>query len=124
MGLFEKRKSPRIIVDFVSVEIHPHGFAGGDADPREICPVKNISETGMLFESEKPFDPGTILRLTFAVPDSPIVIRTDSIVIHAQKRKVFEIGVQYKDLAIAEQKLLHHFINKALAKAATPPQSA
>jgi hypothetical protein len=120
----EKRKSPRIIVDFVSVEIHGHPFADSDAEPREICPVKNISETGMLFESEIPFDSGTILRLTFAVPDSPIVIRTDSIVIHSQKRKGFEVGVQYKDLAIAEQKLLRHFINKALIKNSLPPQAS
>ena len=124
MGLIEKRKSPRIIVDFVSVEVQGHPFADAGAEPREICPVINISETGMLFESDVPFTSGTILRLTFAVPDSPIVIRTDSIVIHSLKRKVFEIGVQYKDLAIAEQKLLRHFINKALVKSTLPPQSS
>ena len=116
MGLIEKRKSPRIIVDFVSVEVQGHPPTAPDFEPREICKVKNISETGMLFESELPFDSGTILKLTFAVPDSPIVIRTDSIVIHSQKRKGVEIGVQYKNLALAEQKLLQHFITKALGQ--------
>jgi hypothetical protein len=116
MGLLEKRKSPRIIVDFVSVEVQGHPSSGSDIVPREICQVKNISESGMLFESEDPFEPGTILKLTFAVPDSPIVIRTDAIVIRSQRKRSFDIGVQYKNLAIAEQKLLQHFINKAIVQ--------
>lgn len=117
MGIMEKRKSVRIIVDFVSVEVYVNAPEfGREPEMREICAVRNISESGMMFEIGKPFDPGTILRLTFALPDSPIVIRTDAIVIHATKKKTYEIGVQYKSLAIAEQKLLQHFMNRAIAK--------
>jgi hypothetical protein len=118
MRTSDKRNSPRIIVDLVSVEIDRH--TGGDAssDFREICTVKNISETGMLFEADLLFTPGNIARLTFALPESPIVIRTNAIVVHAKKTKKFEIGVQFKDLAIAEQKLLRHFIIRHAAEPA------
>lgn len=119
MGTIEKRKAPRIIVDYVSVEIDAnHDAAPAEEGTREICAVKNISETGMMFESDKPFDPGKILRLTFALPDSPIVIRTSALVVHASAKRPSAIGVQYRNLAIAEQKLLRHFMNKALEKKA------
>ena len=118
MDVIEKRKSPRIIVDFVSVEVNVLPRAGSEPELQEICPAKNIGESGMLFETPMAFNPGDLLRLTFALPDSPIVIRTDAIVVHAAKRKIFEIGVQFKDLAIAEQKLLQHFIARASAESA------
>ncbi len=114
----EKRKSPRITVDLVSVEINVLPRAGSESEVEEICAAENISESGMMFEAAMPFNPGDLLRLTFALPESPIVIRTDAIVVHAMKRKKFDIGVQFKDLAIAEQKLLQHFIAKAAAAAA------
>jgi hypothetical protein len=115
MGTLEKRKSPRIIVDFVSVEVYKNRSTNErEPEIREICSIRNISETGMMFEIEKPFDSGTILRLTFALPDSPIVIRTDAIVIHATRKKTHELGVQFQNLALAEQRLLQHFINRAM----------
>lgn len=109
----EKRKSPRIIVDFVSVEVYAQALAGIASEICEICQVRNISQTGMMFEGDKAFTPGTVLRLTFALPDSPIVIRTNATVVHSLRKKGVETGVQYKDLAMAEQKLLQHFILKA-----------
>jgi hypothetical protein len=63
------------------------------------------------------FSTGDTVRLTFALPASPVVIRTSAIVVHANRTKKFDIGVQFRDLAIAEQKLLRHFIDKALASA-------
>ena len=115
MGTLEKRKSPRIIVDLVTVEVYVNrGAINRESEIREICPVRNISESGMMFEIDKPFDPGTTLRLTFALPDTPIVIRTDAIVIHGIKKRKYELGVQFKNLSIAEQKLLQHFMNRAL----------
>ncbi|MBN2038214.1 MAG: PilZ domain-containing protein [Chitinispirillaceae bacterium] len=123
MRSLEKRKSPRIIVDFVSVEVY--ATADGTAretEMREICTVRNISEIGMMFESEKPFDTGTVLLLTFALPDSPIVIRTNAIVVHSSRKKLFETGVQFKNLAIAEQKLLQHFIRREIVKNEEPEQ--
>ncbi|MBN1130709.1 MAG: PilZ domain-containing protein [Chitinispirillaceae bacterium] len=117
MSTLDKRKSPRIIVDYVSVEIYTLASdIDRETEIRDICTVRNISETGMMFESDKQFGIGAILRLTFALPESPIVIRTDAIVIHASRKKSFDIGVQYKNLALAEQKLLHHFMNRALKK--------
>jgi hypothetical protein len=117
MGTLEKRKAPRIIVDYVSVEVHVNaGLTVQKDEVREICTVCNISETGMMFESDRPFDAGAVLQLTFALPDSPIVIRTHAIVIHTTRKRSFHIGVQYKNLALAEQKLLRHFLNRALEK--------
>jgi hypothetical protein len=115
MGTLEKRKSPRIIVDLVTVEVYVNKSAADrESEIREICPVRNISESGMMFEIDRPFERGTILRLTYALPDSMIVIRTDAIVIHATRKRKYELGVQFKNLAIAEQKLLQHFMNRAI----------
>jgi hypothetical protein len=117
MGFLEKRKSPRIIVDFVSVEVYAATLdIPRETEMREICTVRNISESGMMFESDKPFDSGSLLLLTFALPDSPIVIRTDAIVVHSSRRKSFETGVQFRNLAIVEQKLLRHFIKRTIVK--------
>jgi len=115
MNIPEKRKSPRIDVNLVTVEVYLHSTVGQDLEIREICPIKNLSVSGMMFECDTMFSPGDLLRLTFALPDSPLSIRTDAIVIHAKKGKGFETGVQFKSLAIAEQKLLSHIIARAQA---------
>ena len=85
----EKRKSPRIDIDLVTVEVYLHKEAV-KAEPEiiEICPIRNLSESGMMFECETRFNPGDLLRLTFALPDSPLSIRTDAIVIHAAGREI------------------------------------
>ena len=107
----EKRKSRRIVVELVSVEVYLSSSSRAELEIREICPIRNISESGMLFEAESRFNPGDRIRLTFALPDSPIAIRTDAIVIHATKKNKCYVGVQFNNLAIAEQKLLRHFVN-------------
>lgn len=112
MDRVDKRKSPRIEVDLVTVEVYLHPLEKAEPEVLEICPIKNLSETGMLFECEASFNPGDLLRLTFALPESPLYIRTDAIVIHLSKKKLFETGVQFKNLAIAEHNLLRHIINR------------
>jgi hypothetical protein len=116
MDSIEKRKSPRIEIDLVTVEVYLHPTVNPELEILEICPIRNLSETGMMFESEARFNPGDLIRLTFALPDSHLSIRTDAIVIHAVKKKLFQIGVQFKNLAIAEHRLLQHIIGRAKTK--------
>ena len=116
MGSIEKRKSPRVDINLVTVEVYLHPAVSRDSEVLEICPIKNLSESGMMFECDARFSSGDLLRLTFALPDSPLSIRTDAIVIHSKKGKVFQTGVQFKNLAIAEHKLLEHIISRAQAK--------
>ena len=118
MPHLEKRKSPRIPVDLVTVEIYRHPSINAGPEDLEICPIKNLSETGMMFESEVRYGPGDVLRLTFALPESPMSIRTDAIVVHSLKKKLFETGVQFKNLAIAEHNILRHVIRRAQANGA------
>lgn len=115
MDRIDKRKSPRVDVDLVAVEVYRHPSEKAGLEILEICPIKNLSETGMKFECEARFNPGDLLRLTFALPESPLYIRTDAIVIHMVKKKPFEIGVQFKSLAIAEHNILRHTISRMQA---------
>ena len=112
----EKRKSPRIDIDLVTVEVYLHPLVNAEPEVLEICPIRNLSTTGMMFECEARFNPGDLLRLTFALPDSPLSIRTDAFVIHTTRKKLFETGVQFKNLAIAEHNLLRHIITRQSRK--------
>jgi hypothetical protein len=116
MDHVEKRKTPRVTADLVTVEVYRYPSLKAEPVVIEICPIRNLSESGMMFESEARFNSGDLLRLTFALPDSPLSIRTDAIVIHATGKKQIETGVQFKNLAIAEHNLLRHIIARLQAE--------
>jgi hypothetical protein len=106
----ERRAAPRIApppITYVRV------IASSTSQPgtHETCPIINVSETGMLFRSTKIFRPCDLLQLTFTLPNSSIAIRTESTVIHASDT----VGVQFRNLAIAEHQILRHYIASTLA---------
>ena len=111
----ERRKHPRIDTD-VTVEVYTSPLHMAEPEVAEICTVINLSESGMRFHANRRFDPKKLLRLTFLLPDSIIIIRTDARVIHLQKGKTetCEIGVQFSNISLAERKLIRHFIDKIL----------
>ncbi|NLE02128.1 MAG: PilZ domain-containing protein [Fibrobacter sp.] len=120
MNILERRNFPRIDVDYVTVEVYATDIKTHQTlHVEEICPVINLSENGMRFKAEHSFSTGQLLRLTFVLPDSIVIIRTNAIVVHYLKksRKAGETGVQFKDLGISEQKLIRHFINKTISAA-------
>ena len=121
MSASERRKHPRIETD-VTVEVYTSPLHTAEPEVAEICSVINLSESGMLFTSSQLFDATKLLRLTFLLPDSIIIIRTDARVIHAQKGKSEnrEIGVQFTNIDVAERKLIRHFVDKKLKTEETP----
>ena len=118
MSLLERREHPRIETEFVTVEIYTSFLHTSATEVEEICSVINLSESGMRFRADCSFKNGQILRLTFLLPDSIVIIRTDAIVVHIEKSTSSgnEIGVQFKNLGLAENKLIEHFIKKILTK--------
>jgi len=111
----ERRKFPRIDTD-VTVEVYTSSVQTDDPDIAEICSVQNLSETGMRFIATHTFSPQQLLRLTFLLPDSIIIIRTDAQVIHLHRSKEHsaEVGVEFTNISMAERKLIRHFIGKHL----------
>jgi hypothetical protein len=80
--------------------------------------VINLSESGMRFHAKQDFSTGQQLRLTFLLPNSIVIIRTDAFIIYLtnQDRDGFDVGVQFKNIGIAEKKLIRHFIDKNIEK--------
>jgi hypothetical protein len=111
----ERRKCPRVDVDFVTVEIYLE--LPSKTELAEICTVINLSRTGMRFISDMKFSPKQLLRLTFVLPESMVIIRVNAIIVHFSdmERGFYSYGVQFKNLGLAEQALLNHFIEKTLS---------
>jgi len=111
----EKRRFPRVSVNFVTVEVlSPTGEPG---DP-ELCFVINLSENGMMFRGQREYEPRQSIVLTFTLPGTEsedLVIRTDALVIHKQTLETSKFfGVQFKNLGIAEHKYLRGYVKGAL----------
>jgi c-di-GMP-binding flagellar brake protein YcgR len=111
----ERRKHPRIDTD-VTVEVYTSESHIAEPEVAEICNVINLSESGMRFTAARRFDEKRLLRLTFLLPDSIIIIRTDAKVVHLRKGadNLSEIGVKFANINPAERKIIRHFVNKKL----------
>lgn len=115
----ERRNFPRVDIDYVTVEVYKSFLNNSITEVEEICPVINLSETGMKFRAEQCFEIGQILRLTFVLPDSMVIIRTDALIAHlapAKNKYILDVGVQFKNMGVAERKLISHFIDKKLSE--------
>jgi c-di-GMP-binding flagellar brake protein YcgR len=103
-----RRKYPRVSVDFVTVEVY--SLDGRPQDP-VLCYVINISEGGMMFRSERAYAPGQRLRLTFSLSDTNVIIKTDGTIVHThQVSSSYLYGVQYKNLGLAEKKHIRDYV--------------
>jgi len=118
----DRRRFPRITINFVTVEVIT---PAGQPETPEFCFVINLSENGLMFRSERDYRNGQMLMLTFTIPDGQeTMIRTGAMVIHRQELDSSKfIGAQFKDLGIAEHRLLRNYISGFL-KNQQPPQSA
>jgi hypothetical protein len=116
----ERRKHPRIETD-VTVEVYTSSLQTVDPDVAEICSVVNLSESGMRFRAVRRFSEKQLLRLTFLLPNSIIIIRTDARVIHYQRRgvKAVEIGVEFTNISNANRKLIKHLVEKKIGSEIT-----
>lgn len=111
----DRRKYPRVDTD-VTVEVYTSALQIAEPEMAEICAVINMSENGMRFTATRKFIPKELLRLTFLLPESIIIIRTDAQVIHLRKNPGtgWNVGVEFTNISRTEQKLIHHFVNKTL----------
>lgn len=111
----ERRKHPRIEVD-VTVEVYASPVQMTEPEMVEICSVINLSESGMRFMTRRRFKDGQLLRLTFLLPDSMIIIRTDAKVIHRHRKsdKNTETGVEFVTIRASDKKLIRHVVNRML----------
>lgn len=111
----ERRRYPRVSLNHVTVEVYS---TLGELENPEFCFIINVSENGMLFKSESKetsFEAGTLLRVTFVLPDGNIVVRCDATAIHVRVTDLSQyIGVQFKNLGLAEAKLLREYVAKSL----------
>jgi c-di-GMP-binding flagellar brake protein YcgR len=115
--MIERRKFQRIDIDLVTVEVYKTQQPDSSVSLTEICSVVNISEDGMCFLADHKFEEKQLLRLTFLLPESIVIIRTDAVVAYITKnsKKEFSIGVQFHNLDPAERKQISHFISKLIA---------
>jgi c-di-GMP-binding flagellar brake protein YcgR len=119
MILVERRQFPRVETDYVTVEVYKPGIPPSETEVEEICPVLNLSETGMKFRAEQNFKNGQLLKLTFVLPDSMVVIRTEATIVYISQtkdRNIQDIGVQFKNIGLAECRLISHFIAKKISE--------
>jgi c-di-GMP-binding flagellar brake protein YcgR len=114
--MVERRKFQRIDIDLVTVEVYDSQQPDSSVSMAEICSVVNISEDGMCFLAERKFEEKQRLRLTFLLPESIVIIRTDASVAYVTKNSIkdFSIGVQFENLNPAERKQISHFISKVI----------
>jgi hypothetical protein len=109
----ERRRYPRISLNHVTVEVYS---ALGDLINPEFCFIINVSENGMLFKSETKdhgFKPAMLLRLTFVLPDSNIVIRCDAAAVHVRITDLSQyVGAQFTNLGHAETKVIRDYVSK------------
>jgi len=112
----EQRRSPRVEVDFVTVEVyHEHAFT---TEQEDFCPVANLSLTGMCFSSERDFSHEPFVRLTFQLPESMVIIRATAKIIHTfedEHRQVF-YGVEFENMGAAEKKEIEHYVQMSIDK--------
>ncbi|MBN1760140.1 MAG: PilZ domain-containing protein [Chitinispirillaceae bacterium] len=115
MRQHERRQFPRIETD-VTVEVYTSPHHTAEPEVAEICSVINLSESGMRFCAGRRFEQNKLLRLTFLLPDSIIIIRTDARIIHLQKRKgnTCDVGVEFSNIGLPDRKIIRHFVEKHL----------
>jgi hypothetical protein len=115
MDGIERRRYPRVSLTHVTVEVYS---SFGELTSPEFCFIINVSENGMLFKAEskeKIFESGMLVRVTFVLPDGNIVVRSDATAIHVRVTDLsLYVGVQFKNLGIAERKLLRDYVEKSV----------
>jgi hypothetical protein len=111
----ERRQYPRVSLTHVTVEVYD---SAGMLEKPNFCFIINVSENGMLFKSDGKaveYKSPKRVRVTFTLPDNSIVVRSDADIIHTQETDLsIYVGVQFKNLAIADQKSLQEFVQKSL----------
>lgn len=107
----ERRQHIRIDKNRFKVEIRVKSRLPQENDIFDYGSVEDLSEGGMLFSTQKNRDSGTLVILSFALPDSGIKMISEALIIHSRNESgAFKIGAQFKNLGLAERTLLRKCI--------------
>lgn len=109
----ERRHYLRTKTDSLSARIVKHSsFKVSDSDEKgEEVQVADISERGMLYFSERKRTEGEMVDISFTLPKSSIAIKTEARIVYCYMvGMLHRIGAQFKNLGLAEQRLLQSFI--------------
>jgi len=70
----------------------------------------------MLFSSDcKAFQKGQMLRLTFILPTTFVIIQSDARIVHSLKnKKKYLTGVQFTTIREGDRRILRHVVEKKL----------
>jgi len=112
--MLEKRKTPRIAIEDVTVEINkPTEFQ----NPLDMCGIVNLSPEGLLFESSSDFLIGQSLTLTFVLPQTFVIIRTEAEIIHqyTENHKQY-IGVKFIGIEPSDTAAIRSFFERSSRK--------
>lgn len=106
----EKRIHPRVPLEDVTVEI----YAGTNmTDSVDICSIINLSRSGMLFGTHHTYPVSQVLRLTFVLPESIVIFRTNATVMHTYRERMMNfVGVHFEKLTLAEVQSIDLFISR------------
>lgn len=106
----ERRRNRRIPIEDVTVEVYTDE---GAPDKPEVCDIVNLSEGGMLIRCGHDYTVSQLLRLTFMVPGTIIIVRTDANVVHMYTNRSGQyVGTEFGSLGPAERKGISRFIQR------------
>ncbi|KMQ50052.1 hypothetical protein CHISP_3006 [Chitinispirillum alkaliphilum] len=107
----DQRLQPRVKISSLGAEIMDQSSLPGGECRSEPVTVLNVSEAGMLYKSRKGKKVGETLVAAFTLPNTPLSIRSSVTVIHCTcEWPNYHIGVQFKNLGLAERKVIRDFI--------------
>jgi hypothetical protein len=110
----ERRKAKRIEKDlFIQYQ------ESGDAKSWDMAQVKDISQTGLAFKTDKTFEPNTILHLRIKLPSNPFIWHEfDGRVVECGK---YQVRIEIQKIDSAGKNMLQEYIEWNINKQ-RPPQ--
>ena len=113
-NFIEKRHHIRIPLTFVTVEVF---LQNNTTAYNQTSSIIDISESGMKFVSDRYFEIGTPLQLTFILPGSTISIQATALVIYQQMHQsLYNTGVRFSVLELIDFTLLRTYIDALISK--------
>mgnify|MGYP001124051449 CR=1 FL=1 len=104
----EKRLKPRVPIEDVTVEVYA---SDGRPDKPEVCDILNLSEGGLLFRCLNQYELSQLVRLTFVVPQTLVIVRTDAQVVHTYHADSDKyVGARFLRLDVSERNCIDRFV--------------
>ncbi len=114
MTALEQRRVPRVDRPLIA---RYRAFGSGDA-AWFVSPLRNISETGARFLSERTFKPGRLLELHVTVPTSrqPLVLSARVSWTRPAAQELWEVGVHFEVIQPDDRRFLRETVRTVLRR--------